>query len=78
MKLAVAGMRTTCREKVAWRRENFVRKNWAQENCGPLKESTATGIRRAHSVKVTWGKEHGMKRQKHCSNEKPKMTKGGE
>jgi hypothetical protein len=53
----------------------FVRKNVTQENCGPLKEFAAAGIRTTLCAKVERGREHGLQKQGE-NNIAPRTLKG--
>jgi hypothetical protein len=59
-KSAAACTEVSRRAKVAWRKRKLVRRIGTQENCGPRKEFSPTGIRMTHNAKVTWSKEHGL------------------
>jgi hypothetical protein len=56
-KSAAACRKVSRRAKVAWRKTILVRRSGIQENCGPLKEFSPTGIRMTHRAKVAWHKE---------------------
>jgi hypothetical protein len=63
-KSAAACRKVSHHKKVAWPEGKLVRRIGNEENCGPRKEFSPSGIRMTHSAKVTLWNEHGLQRQR--------------